>query len=431
MFETFQNHLKSPTVLILDNTNLTNEKRIQWLKLAFYPRVWLFYVSTPYEICLSRVGSRRDHPTIKGNGERIMRECRNSFQNPLEIKEEKKLYEKIWKVENSEEIKEMLREIGLKQMKEENEIDQSHSEALSSSSHSLVKFPRTRHLFNLGSASRDDLLFNSQEIQSLFSQLKTIQDWILYLEEKIDGANLGLSIDHLQMKIRIQNRSHYIQANSHAQFQLLDDWLIQHSVVLYELLQSDEEILYGEWCYYQHSVHYTALPDYFIAYDLFNRQTNSFLTRSQLQARIEKVNELVEDQANQLHLVPLLFKGKLNDSQQVLSYLHQKSNFAPDSLMEGIYLRFCHEPNNSTEAKFLQRCKLVRSDFICGNNHWTKGIYTKNRLLTDYWSPEKEKEKKEKKEKEKELEKQEEQKTREEEKKNGKKNGKSNGKQKK
>jgi hypothetical protein len=82
--------------------------------------------------------------------------------------------------------------------------------------HTFYKFPRTRHVFdaggrrklkgviltlNLGGVGRDDLLMTEQELKEFLKN-------DLYLEEKVDGANLGISME--DYKITFQNRSHYV-----------------------------------------------------------------------------------------------------------------------------------------------------------------------------------------------------------------------------
>ena len=47
------------------------------------------------------------------------------------------------------------------------------------------KFPRTPHIYNLGSATRADLLLDKTDADIFLTNEITI-------EEKIDGANLGL-----------------------------------------------------------------------------------------------------------------------------------------------------------------------------------------------------------------------------------------------
>ena len=52
----------------------------------------------------------------------------------------------------------------------------------------LVKFPRTRQVLSLGGATGDDLIMTDREMEEQFLHKK------LYVEEKIDGANMSLSI---------------------------------------------------------------------------------------------------------------------------------------------------------------------------------------------------------------------------------------------
>jgi atypical dual specificity phosphatase len=51
----------------------------------------------------------------------------------------------------------------------------------------FVKFPRTSHVMNLGSATRDDLVLDKNDLKKFFANP-------LWVEEKIDGANLGITI---------------------------------------------------------------------------------------------------------------------------------------------------------------------------------------------------------------------------------------------
>lgn len=53
----------------------------------------------------------------------------------------------------------------------------------------LIKFPRTRHLLNIGGVGRDDLVMEATEVLQ-FLQLSGT----LTIEEKVDGANLGISM---------------------------------------------------------------------------------------------------------------------------------------------------------------------------------------------------------------------------------------------
>ena len=53
--------------------------------------------------------------------------------------------------------------------------------------------------------------------------------------------------------------------------------------------------------------------------------------------------------------------------------IEQKSHYT-DGRVEGIYLKIF-------QGDYVQsRCKLVRNDFMCGNDHWTKDGIQKNKL---------------------------------------------------
>ena len=76
-------------------------------------------------------------------------------------------------------------------------------------------------------------------------------------------------------KILIQNRSHYVNSKSHTQFKLIDNWVQEHSQDLYNILDNNT-ILFGEWLYAKHSISYNNLPDYFLAFDLYNKREKIF-----------------------------------------------------------------------------------------------------------------------------------------------------------
>ncbi len=69
-------------------------------------------------------------------------------------------------------------------------------------------------------------------------------------------------------EICFQNRSHYVTTETATQWKMLDNWKRQHQESLYSIL-TPNLILFGEWCYSKHSIHYTRLPDYFLAFDVY------------------------------------------------------------------------------------------------------------------------------------------------------------------
>ncbi|KAI5064333.1 hypothetical protein GOP47_0021003 [Adiantum capillus-veneris] len=149
----------------------------------------------------------------------------------------------------------------------------------------FVKFPRTGHLYDLGRATRDDLIMNKAELCTfLDTEDRNIS---IVVQEKIDGANMGITVDET-LAFRVQNRSHYVNSRSHAQFKELDLWLQTHEADLWgvltcnDTLQPGELVLFGEWVFAKHSIHYTKLPDFFLAFDLYDTRQDKFYSSSRL-----------------------------------------------------------------------------------------------------------------------------------------------------
>jgi atypical dual specificity phosphatase len=144
----------------------------------------------------------------------------------------------------------------------------------------LNKFPRTYHLFEVkkGRMARDDLLLDKKDGEPFYKNFITV-------EEKIDGSNLGFSLDPETLQVRAQNRSHFVTSLSHSQFKTLDAWIDEHPQ-LYDVL-NPHYILFGEWMAAKHSIYYNRLPGTFIAFDIFDTQNQKFLSVAERNARLK------------------------------------------------------------------------------------------------------------------------------------------------
>jgi hypothetical protein len=138
------------------------------------------------------------------------------------------------------------------------------------------KFPRTHHLWDAGGSAvtRDDLLID--DVEFFVGSGRTI-----IAEEKVDGANLGISIS-TDYQVMYQNRSHFVNMASHPQFASLPEWEDEFRSTLVGVLEPERHVLFGEWCSTVHSLEYTTLPGRFIAFDLYDRFTKTFSTRVEL-----------------------------------------------------------------------------------------------------------------------------------------------------
>ena len=114
----------------------------------------------------------------------------------------------------------------------------------------FFRFPHTPHLQWLGEGQpRGDKILSPVEADILLRQPVVV-------EEKIDGANVGISVDE-NGEVRAQNRGAYLTREMcHPQFKPLFQWLALRRWPLQDHLPSTT-ILFGEWCYAVHSVRYT------------------------------------------------------------------------------------------------------------------------------------------------------------------------------
>jgi hypothetical protein len=151
----------------------------------------------------------------------------------------------------------------------------------------------------------------------------------------------------------------------HPQYDLFKQWTAVKRPVLEEML-GGQFILYGEWLYAKHSVHYRKLPHYFFEFDIYDKDAQQFLD---LTTRLQMLD------GTGLHTVPVLHCGRVTADE--LESLIGPSAFdsafdnpvtgGADNLMEGLYVR--------TEAGgyVTGRAKLVRPEFVekvKQSEHW-------------------------------------------------------------
>lgn len=223
----------------------------------------------------------------------------------------------------------------------------------------FFKFPSTPHLTLLGGAEvRNDKVMSESERNEFLRHE-------LIVEEKVDGANLGISFDH-EGNIRAQNRGTYLHFPFSGQWKKLSEWLHPRTDELFEQL-TDKYILFGEWCYAQHSVIYDRLPDWFLGFDVFDKNTAKFVSC----LRRNDVFDTLE-----ISQVPMMERGyfTLSELESLLSQSQLSNNPA-----EGLDLRF-------DQYDWLeQRAKLVRPAFIQSiEQHWVRSGIKPNRLKREF-----------------------------------------------
>ncbi|WP_089724852.1 RNA ligase family protein [Candidatus Thiosymbion oneisti] len=221
----------------------------------------------------------------------------------------------------------------------------------------FYRFPRTPHLAWLGDAEpRDDKLLTEEEIKRLLSGPVRV-------EEKLDGANLGLSVDR-DGRLQAQNRGHYLEPRPQGQFSRLPGWLGMHHDALRQAL-GDRLILFGEWCAARHSVSYDVLPDWYLAFDLYDKESGQFWSSERRDRFCAELG---------ITVVPTLYGGTASLPALTGLVGRSTSRFGPDTI-EGIIIR-CDDGDWLSA-----RAKLVGPDFTQAiDTHWRSRSIVWNRL---------------------------------------------------
>jgi hypothetical protein len=239
----------------------------------------------------------------------------------------------------------------------------------------FVKYPRTPHLFG-SKGTADDKHLGRQESE------RFIADASLIVEEKLDGTNVGIHFTSTGRMV-LQCRGHEITEGMHPQYDLFKQWTSVKRPMLERLLGS-RFIVYGEWLYAQHSVHYRALPHYFFEFDIYDKDAARFLD---LDSRLRLLD------GTGLQTVPVVHRGPapLKELRGLVatsafdSVFEHPGNGRTDALMEGLYLR------TESDGFVSARAKLVRPEFVekvKQSEHWQHRAMAPNGLApgADIWS---------------------------------------------
>ena len=239
----------------------------------------------------------------------------------------------------------------------------------------FVKYPRTPHLF--GSKGTDDDKHLGAEESKAF-----IADPSLIVEEKLDGTNVGIHFSQSGRMV-LQCRGHEITEGMHPQYDLFKQWTSVKQPVLEAMLGS-QFILYGEWLYAKHSVHYRKLPHYFFEFDIYDKYNEAFLD---LDTRLKMLR------GTGLETVPVLHRGcaRVDELRALIgpsafdSVFDNPISGTSDNLMEGLYCR--REANGQVTG----RSKMVRPEFVekvKQSEHWQHQRMIPNLLAdgADIWA---------------------------------------------
>ena len=191
------------------------------------------------------------------------------------------------------------------------------------------------------------------------NQLKHLLTGEMIVEEKMDGANVGI-IRH-KKGFALQRRGGLVGESEHEQFSFFNNWAHQQN---YDKIMSLPigVLLYGELLYAVHTLRYDKLPDFVLIFDV--KQNGRWLN-------YDDRKKLCDD--HKFKMVPLLGRGTYT-KLDLIKMVPKASAYGP--VAEGIVVK-----RYAKHGYF--RGKIVKSEFIKAmeeSEHWNTKPIEKNRL---------------------------------------------------
>ena len=210
----------------------------------------------------------------------------------------------------------------------------------------LPEFPRTPHLPYRPNATTQDVI-------ALEADAKVVFDNPIFIEEKLDGASVGITIKDDEPVIR--NRDHILRKGyvkntpAKKQFAPVWNWFYDKKDQISDLLSNGTWSLYGEWMMGRHGMSYETLPEWFILYDIYDYHHGWFLAPRTVHGLARRYGFTTP---------PVLFQGKVESPDDLCPFTQKEALWASERV-EGAYIRVGDELVS-------HRFKMVREDFQRG-----------------------------------------------------------------
>ena len=221
----------------------------------------------------------------------------------------------------------------------------------------FFRFPHTSHLHWLGDkAPRNNKVLSPDEVSDLL-------DGEVVVEEKIDGSNLGISLG-TDGNFLLQKRGDNLYPPFTGEFKHLERWLHLHENKLFECLDMGL-IAFGEWMAARHGLLFDKLPDWWILFDLYDRDEERFYSTHRRNKWARKAG---------VATVPEVAKGRFTLEGLIELLFDTQSRFR-SGVLEGLIVR------RENERWLEQRAKLVHADFVQTiGAHWSSKAMEWNRI---------------------------------------------------
>lgn len=196
-------------------------------------------------------------------------------------------------------------------------------------------------------------------------EVKILLDGHTVFEEKVDGGVVGIAWNG-DMHLAIGKHSMINYADNSKKFYGLNSWIYTN----YEKIQKIPLgwVVYGEWLRARHNIFYDKIPDFFVAFDVWDG--HRYL---ELQSRSDMLHRLGFAE------VPLIYSGDNLDIEDVLCIsdglsISNKSRFSSSEIFEGVVIK-------NYDKQFYG--KYVRREFLASiEKNWLELPLVENRLIS-------------------------------------------------
>lgn len=222
------------------------------------------------------------------------------------------------------------------------------------------EYKRTPHLDSkISNMTHDDILYEG----SIKFPLEC------YVQEKLDGANMRVSWSNGPV---VGNRKHILKKGflktktpAKRQFTYSWNWIHSHEKDILKAFDvwGGELTIYGEWCYYTHSISYNKLPDFFIAYDIYSHDDQKYLSPD--------IVENILSQTNIKYIAPI--RKTFKSINEIVELSEQTSKYR-DGHCEGIVIKI-------PDGNFYSESFKIVNKYFERKNNFNESCIVKNKLL--------------------------------------------------
>jgi hypothetical protein len=232
--------------------------------------------------------------------------------------------------------------------------------------HILPEYPRTLHLPWKPNTERNDVVAQPEEAKIIFEKFCSV-------EEKVDGANCGMALVNGEAIIRnrefILSKGYNLRKRTPAKLQFGSAYTWFYEKQNKKKFETLHEIapncsVFGEWVVAQHGIEYDCLPDWFIAYDLYDYELGHLIPPPTARKLLSEAG---------FYTAPVFKYGRVKDYEELEHFCNTPSRLTTKGNVEGVYIKVWDD------EKVTHRFKMVRESFVRGAL-WDHKILKKNKL---------------------------------------------------